>query len=114
MPGREAARDRCLAQHAPDLDGISESLERSFAKTLVVELSSEQVMGALADEDGVGLCQRLKACGQIRRLSDNGMFPRRAAPNDVAYHDDPSSNSHSSLERSSLWTVHLPKAVDDC
>src|SRR5882724_8127103 len=42
------------------------------------------------------------------------MLARRAASNNVANHDDPSSNSHPSLERSSLGTVQLRKAVDDC
>ena len=71
MSGRETARDRGLAQHAPDLDRSGKSLERSFAKVLVVKLPSEQVVGALANEDGVGFGQGLEPCRQIRRLSDD-------------------------------------------
>ena len=51
--------------------GLANPLSVLFAKALVVKLPSEQMVGALANEDGVRFGQRLEPCRQIRCLSDD-------------------------------------------
>ena len=70
-------------------------------------------MGALADEDGVGFGQGLEPCRQIRRLSDDGMFARDSAPNDIANYDQARGNADAGFERLPVRTLYLAEAVDN-
>ena len=83
----EAALDRRFAEHAPSGHGVRKSFEFVRAGGFKVEQSAEQTLRRLADENRVGLGERLKPRGEIRRVADDGTLLRGAEADDLADHD---------------------------
>ncbi len=76
MPGRfEATLDRARSRYLPRLNRLGDALERLGAERAALEGASCQLVGALRDDDGVGLGDALQPGGDVRRLADHGAFP---------------------------------------
>ena len=84
---REAVGHGTRAEHARDLDGLVEALDRVGAESLVVEQPADQGPGVRADHDAAGLGQRLQAEGAIGGLADHRLLLGAALADQVARHD---------------------------
>ena len=111
--GCEACFGGCLAQHTPHGDGRGESLERSFAQALVLEAVAKQLIGARADENRIGLGQRLQASGEIWRLAGDRALSGGTRAEQIANDDDAGYDADACLERAAVGAFQLSQCIDD-
>jgi hypothetical protein len=74
---------------------------------LKVEQSAEQTLLRLADENRVGLGERLKPRGEIRRVADNGTLLRGAEADDLADHDHAADFGEDAAERAVRAAINI-------
>ena len=74
-----------------------------FAGVLQFKQSTQQILGCLADQNGVGPGERLQPCGEIGGFANDRALLRGADPDDFADHDkaggDPNPCLHPGLVR---------------
>ena len=90
--------DAARRDHAGQLDRTGEALELVLAQLLAVEQAADQTAGPGADDDAAGLCERLQAGGEVRRLADHRLLLGAAVADQVADHHEPGRDADPGLE----------------
>ena len=86
--GLEAAGGVAHPDDAPGAGGLGNALEGMLTQVRVLEAASRELARAIADDDGVGLGQRLQSRRQVGRVAESESLVS-CPPTDVADHHHP-------------------------
>ncbi len=90
----EASLDIGLADDAPGRDGNGEALELLRTEIDHLKQPGDQPMCTVTYDDGARLGRGLQACSEIGRFPNDSLFLSRSFTNQVADHDQTSSNAN--------------------
>ena len=110
--GLQPARCSALAQDAERGDWTREPLERELAERLVLEVPLHEGARRVADDDGVGRGQLLKASGEVGSLAEREpLLPVTRAH--LADHDQPGVDAHADgdAEARGIDRTEIPSAA---
>jgi len=102
MPGSaqgfEPTRNDARTQHLPSGHRFDDALHRDGAEIAVFEESADEPTRAGRNHDRVRLCQGLHPGGQVRRFTDDRLFPSRSFADRIADHDEPGCDPDARLQ----------------
>ena len=94
----EPARDGARTQHLPGRHRPGDALHLDGAEIAVLEEIADQPARARGDDDRVRLGQGLQPGGEVRRLTDDRLFLRRAFADQIADDHQPGGDPDARLE----------------
>src|SRR5215469_9421650 len=97
--GLKAADEPALADHVPGTLRLGETSERLGAEILDLEQRADLSPGAVGNDQSARPGQRLQTGGKIWRLTDHAAFLRRTRTDQIANHDESSSDADLHVQR---------------
>src|SRR6266850_8312168 len=94
----EAAFHSACPQHLPGRYRFRPSFKRDRAEIAVDEMSIGEAVRALTDQHRTGRGERLQACSQVRRLTNDCLLLGGAFAGQIADDDHTGSDANASLE----------------
>jgi hypothetical protein len=91
-------RDAARPQHLPSRHRPGDALHLDGAEIAALEQIADQPARARGNHDSVRLGQRLQPGGEVRRLTDDGLLPRRTLANRIANDYQTGGNPDARLE----------------